>query len=71
MLEPIKPLAGQAVFLLLVQLSLLVAVARVGAVNRAIQHRLFFGYESERLIRAARVPVVVVPNLRRLAGPPS
>ncbi|HEV3030667.1 MAG TPA: cation:proton antiporter [Polyangia bacterium] len=44
----------------------------LGAENRAIQHRLFFGYENERLIRAARVPVVVVvPNLRRLAGPPS
>jgi nucleotide-binding universal stress UspA family protein len=44
----------------------------LGAENRAIQHRLFFGYENERLIRAARVPVVVVvPNLGRLAGPPS
>jgi Kef-type K+ transport system membrane component KefB/nucleotide-binding universal stress UspA family protein len=44
----------------------------LGAENRAIQHQLFFGYENERLIRAARVPViVVVPNLRRLAGPPS
>jgi nucleotide-binding universal stress UspA family protein len=44
----------------------------LGAENRAIQHRLFFGYENERLIRAARVPVVVVvPNLRKLAGPPS
>jgi Kef-type K+ transport system membrane component KefB/nucleotide-binding universal stress UspA family protein len=44
----------------------------LGAENRAIQHRLFFGYENERLIRATRVPVlVVVPNLRRLAGPPS
>jgi nucleotide-binding universal stress UspA family protein len=41
----------------------------LGAENRAIQHRLFFGYENERLIRAARVPVVVVvPNLRLLAG---
>jgi Kef-type K+ transport system membrane component KefB/nucleotide-binding universal stress UspA family protein len=41
----------------------------LGAENRAIQHRLFFGYENERLIRAARVPVVVVvPNLRMLAG---
>jgi Kef-type K+ transport system membrane component KefB/nucleotide-binding universal stress UspA family protein len=40
----------------------------LGAENRAIQHRLFFGYENERLIRGARVPVVVVvPNLRRLA----
>jgi Kef-type K+ transport system membrane component KefB/nucleotide-binding universal stress UspA family protein len=44
----------------------------LGAENRAIQHRLFFGYENERLIRAARVPVVVVvPNLGRLSGPPS
>jgi Kef-type K+ transport system membrane component KefB/nucleotide-binding universal stress UspA family protein len=44
----------------------------LGAENRAIQHRLFFGYENERLIRATRVPVlVVVPNLRRLAGPAS
>ena len=42
----------------------------LGAENRAIQHRLFFGYENERLIRASRVPVVVVvPNLRMLAGP--
>jgi nucleotide-binding universal stress UspA family protein len=41
----------------------------LGAENRAIQHRLFFGYENERLIRAARVPVLlVVPNLGRLAG---
>jgi Kef-type K+ transport system membrane component KefB/nucleotide-binding universal stress UspA family protein len=44
----------------------------LGAENRAIQHRLFFGYENERLIRAARIPVVVVvPNLRMLAGPSS
>jgi Kef-type K+ transport system membrane component KefB/nucleotide-binding universal stress UspA family protein len=44
----------------------------LGAENRAIQHRLFFGYENERLIRASRIPVVVVvPNLRMLAGPPS
>jgi Kef-type K+ transport system membrane component KefB/nucleotide-binding universal stress UspA family protein len=44
----------------------------LGAENRAIQHRLFFGYENERLIRSSRVPVVVVvPNLRRLGGPPS
>jgi Kef-type K+ transport system membrane component KefB/nucleotide-binding universal stress UspA family protein len=41
----------------------------LGAENRAIQHRLFFGYENERLIRATRVPVVVVvPNLRKLAA---
>jgi nucleotide-binding universal stress UspA family protein len=41
----------------------------LGAENRAIQHKLFFGYENERLIRGARVPVVVVvPNHgRRLA----
>ena len=40
----------------------------LGTENRAIQHRLFFGYENERLIRATRVPVVVVvPNLGRLA----
>jgi Kef-type K+ transport system membrane component KefB/nucleotide-binding universal stress UspA family protein len=41
----------------------------VGAENRAIQHRLFFGYENERLIRGARIPVVVVvPNLSRLGA---
>jgi len=40
----------------------------LGTENRAVQHRLFFGYENERLIRAARVPVlVVVPSLARLA----
>ncbi len=40
----------------------------LGTENRAVQHRLFFGYENERLIRATRVPVlVVVPNLSRLA----
>lgn len=40
----------------------------LGTENRAVQHRLFFGYENERLIRAARVPVVVVvPNVGRLA----
>ena len=39
-----------------------------GAENRAIQHRLFFGYDNERLIRATRVPVlVVVPHLGNLA----
>src|SRR5882757_8202929 len=31
MLEPLRPLAGHAVFLLLVQLALLIAVARLGA----------------------------------------
>jgi nucleotide-binding universal stress UspA family protein len=41
----------------------------IGAENRAIQHRLFFGYENERLIRGTRIAVVVVvPNLSRL-GP--
>jgi Kef-type K+ transport system membrane component KefB/nucleotide-binding universal stress UspA family protein len=41
----------------------------LGAENRAIQHRLFFGYDTERLIRAARVPiVVVVPHLEPRAG---
>ncbi len=41
----------------------------LGAENRAIQHRLFFGYENERLIRGTRIPVlVVVPNLSRLGG---
>jgi nucleotide-binding universal stress UspA family protein len=39
----------------------------LGAENRAIQHRLFFGYDNERLIRATKVPViVVVPNVGRL-----
>ena len=42
----------------------------LGTENRAVQHRLFFGYENERLIRATRVPVlVVVPNLASLARP--
>jgi Kef-type K+ transport system membrane component KefB/nucleotide-binding universal stress UspA family protein len=42
----------------------------LGAENRAIQHRLFFGYDNERLIRATRVPVVVVvPHLGRLSAP--
>ncbi|HXJ23459.1 MAG TPA: cation:proton antiporter [Polyangia bacterium] len=41
----------------------------LGTENRAVQHRLFFGYENERVIRAARVPVlVVVPNVARLAA---
>ena len=39
----------------------------LGAENRAIQHRLFFGYDNERLIRATLGSViVVVPNLGRL-----
>ena len=42
----------------------------VGTENRAIQHRLFFGYENERLIRGTRIPVVVVvPNLSRAGRP--
>jgi Kef-type K+ transport system membrane component KefB/nucleotide-binding universal stress UspA family protein len=40
----------------------------IGAENRAIQHRLFFGAETERLIRNAPVPIaLVVPNIGRLA----
>jgi nucleotide-binding universal stress UspA family protein len=39
----------------------------LGAENRAIQHRLFLGYENERLIRSTRVSVlVIVPNVARL-----
>jgi Kef-type K+ transport system membrane component KefB/nucleotide-binding universal stress UspA family protein len=39
----------------------------IGAENRAIQHRLFFGYDTERLTRHAEVAVaVVVPNVHRL-----
>jgi len=39
----------------------------LGAENRAIQHRLFFGYDNERLIRATKAAViVVVPNVGRL-----
>jgi Kef-type K+ transport system membrane component KefB/nucleotide-binding universal stress UspA family protein len=38
----------------------------LGAENRAVQHRLFFGYDTERLIRLSPVAVViVVPKLRR------
>src|SRR5262249_43016229 len=40
----------------------------LGAENRAIQHRLFFGYEKERLIRRSPVSVaIVVPDIARLA----
>jgi nucleotide-binding universal stress UspA family protein len=40
----------------------------LGAENRAIQHRLFFGYDSERLIRHSPVSLVVlVPSIARLA----
>lgn len=39
----------------------------LGTENRAIQHRLFFGRENERLIREAPITVaLVVPNLSRL-----
>jgi len=39
----------------------------LGAENRAIRHRMFFGYNNERLIRHSVVSlVVVVPNLGRL-----
>jgi nucleotide-binding universal stress UspA family protein len=39
----------------------------LGAENRAVQHRLFFGYDTERLIRMSPVAVViVVPQMRRL-----
>jgi Kef-type K+ transport system membrane component KefB/nucleotide-binding universal stress UspA family protein len=39
----------------------------IGAENRAIQNRLFFGYDTERLIRVARAAiVVVVPHVGRL-----
>jgi Kef-type K+ transport system membrane component KefB/nucleotide-binding universal stress UspA family protein len=36
----------------------------IGAENRAIQHRLFFGHDNERLIRDAPVTVaIVIPNV--------
>jgi Kef-type K+ transport system membrane component KefB/nucleotide-binding universal stress UspA family protein len=39
----------------------------VGSENRAIQHRLFFGRDNERLIREATVSVaIVVPNVALL-----
>ena len=39
----------------------------VGAENRAIQHRLFFGYETERLLRKSPLPIaIVVPNVSKL-----
>jgi nucleotide-binding universal stress UspA family protein len=39
----------------------------VGSENRAIQHRLFFGRDNERLIREAPVSVaIVVPNVALL-----
>jgi nucleotide-binding universal stress UspA family protein len=40
----------------------------IGAENRAVQNRLFFGYENERLIRDSDVSIaVVVPHVGRLA----
>jgi Kef-type K+ transport system membrane component KefB/nucleotide-binding universal stress UspA family protein len=39
----------------------------IGAENRAIRHRLFFGYSSERLLNNDNVAVaIIVPNLGRL-----
>ncbi len=40
----------------------------IGAENRAVQHRLFFGYENERLIMNTRIAVaIVVPNIALLS----
>jgi nucleotide-binding universal stress UspA family protein len=40
----------------------------LGAENRAIQHRLFFGHENERLIAQSKVTVaIVVPNMVALS----
>ncbi|HEY0710230.1 MAG TPA: universal stress protein, partial [Polyangia bacterium] len=40
----------------------------IGAENRAVQHRLFFGAETERLIRKAPTAIaLVVPNIGRLS----
>jgi nucleotide-binding universal stress UspA family protein len=39
----------------------------IGSENRAVQHRLFFGRENERLIREAPLSVaIVVPNVALL-----
>jgi Kef-type K+ transport system membrane component KefB/nucleotide-binding universal stress UspA family protein len=39
----------------------------IGAENRAIRHRLFFGYSSERLLENEDVAVaIIVPNIARL-----
>jgi len=41
----------------------------LGAENRAVQHRLFFGYENERLIGQDQVAVaVIVPNMALIVG---
>jgi len=40
----------------------------LGAENRAIQHRLFFGHDNERLISQARITIaIVVPNMVALS----
>jgi Kef-type K+ transport system membrane component KefB/nucleotide-binding universal stress UspA family protein len=40
----------------------------IGAENRAVQHRLYFGYENERIIQSSDVSVaVVVPHVGKLA----
>ncbi|HEY0707180.1 MAG TPA: cation:proton antiporter [Polyangia bacterium] len=40
----------------------------IGAENRAVQHRLFFGAETERLLRRAPTAIaLVVPNIGRLS----
>ena len=42
----------------------------IGAENRAIQNRMYFGYDAERMIREAGVPVVVViPNVAKINQP--
>ena len=42
----------------------------LGAENRAVQHRLFFGYDTERIIRgSAASVVVVVPHIAGLVRP--
>ena len=39
----------------------------VGAENRAILHRLYFGYDSERLLANDRIAVaIIVPNVAKL-----
>ena len=39
----------------------------IGAENRAVRHRLFFGYNSQRLLDNDKVAVViVVPSVARL-----
>jgi hypothetical protein len=36
----------------------------IGAENRAVQHRLYFGADNERLIRSAPTTIaLVVPNI--------